>query len=360
MMQAKILFFFPALGAGGLERVLSVLSSSFAEHYSHVEYIMWHDKPQFYDIDERVKIVSTAKECDSTSLWKRLFWLRKYVAESKPDLVMSFSTPFNMIALTALAGSGVKVVVAERNDPAHFRWGHILKMIRNLLYSTADGILVQTETERRHLCYPLSKKAVVIPNPLFMDNSLVGSALNTDNKHLIVSVSRLVPQKRNDLLINAFRKFVVFHPDYQLVIFGDGPEKTRLNDQISRLGLGTSVHLLGNISQLWERMKSAEMFVMASEYEGMSNALLEAMALGLPCISTKVSGAIDIIEDRKNGLLVEINDEDALLAAMQNLADDVKIRTELGENASRIAGSFDVKKISRLWIDYIDMRVKDE
>ena len=354
MKKTKLFFFSPSLAAGGLERVLSVLSKPMADHYDEVTYITWHDKPVFYEIDNRVKIICVEKECGSNSILKKILWFNKYVLNGKPDLLISFSTPFNMIALTALAGSGIKVVVAERNDPAHFRWGWFAKQFRDLLYCTADGILVQTETCKNHLRGLLSKRAIVIPNPLLMDQNLIGSALRTEKTHLIVSASRLVPQKRNDLIIKVFARFLESHSDYSLTIYGDGPEREKLVEQVSQLGIEEKVLLPGNVKNIWEKIKGAEMFVMASEYEGMSNALLEAMCLGLPCISTKVSGAVDFINDGENGLLVDINDEEALFKAIQKLADNKELRNEIGKKARFVAEELDSSKIAVRWIEYIN------
>lgn len=348
------MIFCPALIAGGLERVLSVLSGTLASHYDKVTYITWHDLPVFYDIDKRVNVVCIEKETGSHSTWKRMKWLRRYVKCEKPDILISFSTPFNMISLAALIGAGIKVVVSERNDPAHFRWGGLAEIFRNVLYLRADGILVQTESSKKHLWKPLSKRSVIIPNPLMIERDIVGYAVKSEIEHVIITASRLVPQKRNDLIVKVFSKFNKTHPNHKLFIFGEGPERERLQLLIKELNLTNSVEMPGVVNNLWERMKAAEMFVMASEYEGMSNSLLEAMALGLPCISTKVSGAIEVIKDGKNGLLVDINDEDTLLEAMTELAEHKELRECLGAEACLIADDLSLMKVSAIWTNYID------
>lgn len=334
--------------------MLSVLSGTMASHYDEVTYITWHDLPIFYEIDNRVNVVCAEIECGSHSSWKRMKWLRRYVKEGKPDALISLSTPFNMIALTALAGLRTKVIVSERNDPVYFRWGKLAKLFRNVLYLKADGILVQTKTSQTHLWHPLICKSTIIPNPIMMDKTTVGSAILSCKKHIIITASRLVPQKRNELIISTFAKFLNGHPDYMLEICGEGFERRRLEGLICNLGVEKSVFLSGTVSDIWDRMKNAEMFVMASEYEGMSNSLLEAMALGLPCISTRVSGATDIIVDGDNGMLVDVNDEKELLNAITKMADDESMRTKLGRNAVNIAGKYNISKVSTSWLEYID------
>lgn len=358
MKKTKVFFFCPALIAGGLERVLSVLSGTLASHYDEVTYITWHNLPVFYDIDIRVKVVCAEKECSSHSVWKRMKWLRRYVKRERPDIVISFSTPFNMISLAALVGVGVKVVISERNDPAHFRWGWLAKKMRDILYSTADGILVQTETCKKHLSKRLAKTATIIPNPVLMGTKYIGCALNSEKDPTIVTVARLVPQKRLDMLINAFAQFHFSHPNYHLAIYGEGNEREFLQKLIYDMQLTKAVSLYGAVGNIWEKMKCAEMFVMASEYEGMSNALIEAMCLGLPCISTKVSGAVDLIRDGENGLLVDVGDKNGLLKCMRELADNSQMRLELGKNATEISKGYSMDKVFGAWYRYIDHMVK--
>lgn len=178
MKKSKVFFFCSSLGVGGMERVLSRLSYSFANHYVEVTYILWYELSVFYEIDKRIKIISAEVECGSSSLWRKMIWLRHYVKSQKPDVLISFSAPFNMIALTSLIGqTETKIVVAERNDPAHFRWG-ALKYLRNWLYRFSEGIVAQTDTCKMHLDKALSKKCVVIPNPILMDKTDLGGGIS--------------------------------------------------------------------------------------------------------------------------------------------------------------------------------------
>lgn len=354
MSDAKIFIFCPALITGGLERVLSILSSPLSHQYREVKYVLWYEKSQFYQLDKRVKVISIEKECGSCGMYKKMNWLRQFVKKEKPNILISLSTPFNMISLFSLLGTGIRIIISERNDPAHFRWGRIAKIFRNILYLNADGILVQTESSKNNLWKPLLKRAVIIPNPLMIERDIIGVAFKSEKEHVIITASRFVPQKRIDLIIRVFGKFIKKHPNYKLFIYGEGPERVRLQLLVKELDLTSSVEMPGVVINLWEKMKVAEMFVMASEYEGMSNSLLEAMALGLPCISTKVSGAIDIIKNGKNGLLVDINDEKALLEAMVELAEQKDLRESLGKEACHIADDLSLMKVSSMWTSYID------
>lgn len=355
--SAKINFFCPALTSGGLERVISILSTPFADCYDHVMILTWYEKPVFYEIDKRIKIVSIEKEIQSNNSIIKLWWLRRYVKNNKPNVFVSFSAPFNMIALISLLFLNVKVVVSERVDPASFRWGWYKKIIRDVLYFFADGIIVQTESSKSHLYKYLQNKASVIPNPVNMPNNMVGSAIKTNSQPLVITATRLAKQKKLDLLISAFSVFYKTHSNYRLVIYGEGRERESLDALVRENKLQNIVMMPGVSDNLWEEMKSARMFILTSSFEGMSNSLIEAMCLGLPCISTKVSGSIDYIENGVNGLLIGLDDEKSLTDYMSRIADDDILAQSLANNAKMIYDQLNVKRVSCLWINEISKYV---
>lgn len=160
------------------------------------------------------------------------------------------------------------------------------------------------------------------------------------------------------MLISAFSKFSKSHPDYKLLIWGEGDERGELENQINELSLEQKVLLPGVSENIFQELSKGEIFVLSSNFEGMPNTLIEAMCLGLPCISTKVSGATDLIKDGVNGLLIEINAENQLIMAMEKLTGDDSLRKEIGENASKIYDELNVEVISNKWIKYIENFVK--
>lgn len=357
-MSKRIAFFCASLQAGGAERVLSVLSKPLADYYDEVQYIMWYEKPVFYHMDDRVKLVSVEKESGDNKNLKKMSWLRQYVRVVKPDLLISFSAPFNMISLASLIFTNQKIVAAERVDPRSFRWGKHLEIARNLLYKRADGILAQTQYSKNYFSGDLYNKSDVIYNPVVMSADIVGSAIKTPKRNVIITAARLESQKRQDLLIEVFAEFKKNHPNYELHIYGDGTKLGELKALSSKLGIADFVKFPGVVNDLWKKMKSCRMFVMTSLFEGMSNSLIEAMCLGLPCISTKVSGAVDLIKSNENGVLIDIDDRAALLKGMNSIADDDAYAKNIGINASKLYDSLNVDSISRQWISYIDMMIK--
>lgn len=350
------MIFCGSLTHGGAERVLSILSTPFAEHYDSVDYVTWYDLPVFYTIHPKIRLICMEKEVGK-SFVKKVQWFRRYVNRSQPSLVVSFSTPFNMIALLASIGSKTKVVVAERNDPRSFRWGWILKKCRDILYHKAVGILVQTEHNKNYFTGKLLDKTSVIYNPIAMPSGMVGSATKIQKRPLIVTAARLVPQKQQALLIECFARFSSNHPEYKLEIYGTGPELANLQHKADECGVRDKVFFPGNVHDLWQRILPAQMFIMTSLFEGMSNSLIEAMCLGLPCISTKVSGATDLLKHGINGFLVDIGDKDEICKCMEQIASDEQMALIMGSKASEVYNILNVEQISRQWIEYISNMV---
>ena len=195
----------------------------------------------------------------------------------------------------------------------------------------------------------LQKKIEVIYNPIFLEDHLVGSSLTTEKQKLIISIGRLETQKNQKMLIRAFSIFERNHPDYQLVIYGEGSQRGELEGLVSELNLTGRVLLPGVVKNVFECLQKAEVFVLSSYFEGMPNTLLEAMCIGVPSVSTKVSGAVDLIEDGKNGYLTEIDDCNMLASRIELLADDPELRFKIGERSSHL---YDILKVVFKNIEY--------
>lgn len=352
--MSRLLISCGALTNGGAERVLSILSGSFADNFESVTYVMWVEAPVFYKIDPRVKIVSIEKEASSKNLLKRMIQFRKYIKSTCPDVILSFLTPFNMLVLTSLLGVNKKMIVAERNDPYQIPGGRFMAAIRNCLYRRATGILVQTHYAASYFKGSSARKTHVIYNPTFMDRSLVGSAASCSKEDIIVSVGRLHPQKDQKTLIKAFSIFKKQHPSYKLVIYGEGPSRAELESYIDALNLKKSVFLPGTTTDILDKMKTARVFVLSSLMEGMSNAMIEAMCLGIPVISTKVAGATELIADGENGFLVDQRDPDAIAERMAAITDDMPFAEHLSRNAVKLYDMLSRENIVPQWINYIN------
>lgn len=352
--MSKLIVSGATLAAGGAERVLSVLSTPLADRYDTVIYVMWLDVPIFYDTDKRVKKVCIEREVGSKSNIKKMLWFRKFIEKEHPDVLLSFLEPFNIRVLLSTMGLGIKTYVAERNDPHGVNKYWIIDQFEKLVYRLADKILVQTETIKKFFDGALAERTTVIYNPVNLQQEMVGKALTVEKKRRIVSVARLTPQKNNDVLIKAFAKFSENHPDYTLTIYGIGELGEELKFLADSLGIGDKVSMPGASKTIHEDILDAEMMCLVSSREGMSNSMIESMCLGLPCICTKVSGAIDLIKDGENGLLVDIGDVDGLVEKMNLIADKPDKAKEIGINASQLYQVLNKDKICKEWLDVLE------
>lgn len=350
-MSKKYIFFIGTLCDGGAERVVSILSGKMAEQGMDVEILTYYDRPVFYKIDSRVKISSVEKFTEKKSLFYNLMWIRHYFQEHA-QFVISFLAPFNIVSIVANLGTGIPMIVADRNDPAKVPTNLLTRKLRNFLYRFADGVVLQTEKNKEYFCNTVQKKGVVIYNPIELGKNQ-GIALRTQKEKIFVSAGRLMPQKNQKMLIDAFGEILKTHPDYRLVIYGEGPERNHLESLVREKEIQDSVFLPGSISNLHEQMKCAKLFVLTSDYEGMPNALIEAMCLGLPVISTKVSGATDLILDHENGILVEVGNQEKLQDAMLELIENPELAAHLANKAVELNETLELSKIMNQWIDFI-------
>lgn len=344
----RYIFFIGTLKNGGAERVVSILASCMAERGENVEILTYYDRPVAYEMHPNVSIKIVEKMNCNTSKLKNLLWIRKYFKQNA-KIVISFLAPFNILALTANLGTGVPIIVADRNDPTKVPANIVVRKVRDFLYRFADGVVVQTEKNKEYFCKQIQNKCKVIYNPVDL-KEYAGIALKTPKEKKIVTAGRLMPQKNQKMMIRAFANVLKIHPEYKLVIYGDGPSRNELENLVGELNIKGSVRFPGNVSDLHERMKDAEFFVLSSYYEGMPNALIEAMCMGLPSISTKVSGATDLIEDHTNGLLVENNQQEELEKAMFEMIENKELVSKIGENSVKLNEKLKLSKIIEMWM----------
>lgn len=354
--MSKLIVCMGTLLAGGAERVLCSLSTAFADAYDEVEYVMWLPSDVFYDIDPRVKITSVVEGSGSNNRLLQAWWFRRKVKREKPTMILSFMVMCNFIVCASLFGLKCNVVVSERNDPRHFKHGQRLRNFIYWLYSrnNVKGVVVQTKPNKSYLPANLQHKAVVIYNPVNIPTATYGLGLRSDKKDIIVSVGRLQLQKAHDVLIRSFAKFHQEFPHYKLIIYGEGTRRDSLQALIRELGLEESVSLPGRIKEVPQAIAEAKMFVLTSKFEGMSNALLEAMAVGIPCVSTKVSGSTDLITDHESGLLVDVGDVDGVAEAMAFVANHPHEANMFAVNACKVIEQLRLPRISKIWVDYLD------
>lgn len=350
-MSKRYIFFVGTLSSGGAERVISILSKQMAEQNIDVEILTYYDRPVFYELSSKVKYTTVEGSTHKHNKIYNLLWIRRYFKENARTII-SFLAPFNIMAIIANIGTKIPIIVADRNDPQRVPGNLIIRKLRDFLYMFADDVVVQTKKNKSYFSKRIQNKSCVIYNPVNLgENS--GVALKTLKEKKIVTAGRLMPQKNQKMLIEAFVEILKKYPEYRMVIYGDGPSRENLEFLIKSLNIEENVVMPGSIAALHDEIKNAEIFVLSSDYEGMPNALIEAMCLGLPVISTKVSGATDLIENRKNGLLVEVGNCEELKTAMFDFIENKELARMCAENAIQLNKELEVTRITKQWVDVI-------
>lgn len=351
IMSKRIVIFDGTLKQGGAERVISILSRYMHNAGDKVEILLYHDAEIFYDIHPDVKITSVEHESGTKNIMKNLLWMRNFIKKNA-DIILSFLAPFNILALVAHIGLKSKIVVADRNDPRFVPENKFVRLIRNVLYNLADGIVLQTSQNKAYFGKAIQTKSTVIFNPIDLDEK-VGLALKTTKKKKIVSVGRLMPQKNQKMLFDAFAIISVQYPDYELYVYGEGPEREKLTQYANKLGIGEKVHLPGSVKNVFEQIADAELFVLSSNFEGMPNALIEAMCIGLPCITTRVSGAEDLVKEGINGSIVDVGNTEQLVEKIKVFLSNPLKRQMCSIKATELNDQLATNRIMHEWVEYL-------
>lgn len=343
----KIIFITDSMSSGGAERVISVLANHFADKHN-VEIICLSGIKSFYPLKNSITL-TCLESIYGKNLLKKFVWLFKNIKSD--TIVIAFMVNVYIFTLAALLFKGVKVIVSERNDPT----AHALpiRIMRKLLIRRAQRLVVQTQDIASYFPKWMRDRIDIVYNPI-SDRYIWKSALGATKEKVIVTVGRLSPQKNHRMLINAFSNINILHPDYILHIYGDGEIRKQTEDYIHSLGLDGKVILKGKSNQLADILPHAEIFAMSSDYEGMSNALIEAMYMGIPVVTTAVSGTKELIENGKNGFVVPIRDEKAFTEALIKLVESEELRKQFATEEINIINKVQPSVIFEQWEKIID------
>lgn len=352
----KIGFYINVIGGGGAERVVANLANQFSEDNNEVIVITSIRHEREYLLNERVKRYNLEEEEITGRLKKnisRISKLRKIVKSEKMDILISFMAEPNFRAVLATIGLRTKCMISVRNDPNREYAGRIGKFLGQHLLPLADACVFQTTEAQAWFPSKLQKKSTIIPN-----------AVKEEFFHikrdripgLIVTCGRLTSQKNHTLLIDAFCQIASDCPEALLQIYGEGELRRQLQKHIDSTQYRDRISLMGATNNVPEVLAKADIFVLSSDYEGMPNALMEAMAAGVACISTDCpcGGSKMLLDSDKYRMLVPIKDTSALSNAMKQYLNDPQLVNEVGFYLHKCAKKFTPDRVLAYWQSYIN------
>jgi glycosyltransferase involved in cell wall biosynthesis len=354
----RIAFVIPSLGAGGAERVASLLANDWTAH-GHEVTLVTFDNPgaePFFALNSEVGLRGLAAPADRRSTWgklgtnlARVSRLRSVLREVHPGVIVAFMTEANVIALWAAEGLGVPVVISERNQPERPGLGIIHKLARRLTYPKASAIVVQTDAIASWAKARFHVPVHVIPNPVRLD---AGEARREQGRdQWLMSLGRLTQQKGFDVLIRSFAALASKYPDWRLKIYGEGPDRAYLERLRAEYGCEERIVLPGLVKDSAEALSKANLFVLPSRFEGYPNALLEALACGLPVIATSApGGTVEILANGAYGMLVPPDDVAAMTTALDALLSTPELRDAYAWKARRAVAELDIGVIGNRWL----------
>lgn len=388
--RKEILLLIPRMAGGGAERVIGILADGFAKAGYDTTLMITNQKlcdMVGYEISGKVKVLSMldmlAPESHKATYWfmkqKTRVWgtiteilhrpvadklayetflwqnhrhiecLREYLREHPKATMIAFLQPTVNVALLANAGLSNKLIISERADPARYKLNRYMPYFAEKWYPKADGIVFQSESAQS--CFPqnIIEKSTVIYNPL---NPRLPKPYLGQRRKTVVNFCRLTAQKNLPLLIDAFARFVEDYPEYQLEIWGEGEAEQEVRDYITNQAMGEKIILKPFDATLHTQIRDCAMFVSSSDYEGMSNSMLEALAIGLPtvCTDCPAGGARAIIRDHENGLLTPVGDSEALYRAMKEIAESPELAQTFSQNGAKIRDELSVDVIAQKWM----------
>nr|WP_319520915.1 glycosyltransferase [uncultured Sphaerochaeta sp.] len=356
----SIFFYISDLDKGGAQRVICTLSNLFSEKGYKITIVTTAFCTSAYQLNKEITHRTLdVSEFDTKKpfLWKNIIRNRRFVKlvkVYKPDVIITFLEREIYRVLSIKKILKVPIIVSFRNAPNMDYSTFIKRNLIKLLINRADGIVYQTQEAYQFFYKNYHNNHIIILNPI--NPKFLDVRLSPIKKKSIVTVGKLYPQKNHKLLIDSFNIISQEFPDYILEVYGEGSLRQTLQAQIELLRLEKRVFLRGITDSIENSIKNASLFVLSSNYEGISNALMEAMVLGLPVISTDCpcGGSSVLIRNRENGILVPTGNEVELANAIRELLSDQYLSKKLGQEASKLRDIVNPEKISVTWEEFIN------
>ena len=353
----RILFCLGSMTKGGAERVVANLSNWLVKENT-IGIIVTPPDKSMYELNKNIYFMTLDDVNDKNNnvIFKnirRVKKLNKYIKDFNPDIILSFLPEPSYRILFLKPFNKKKVIVSVRNDPKVEYKSILNKLIMKILYRRADGFVFQTEEAKKYFSKKIQERSVIIPNPINPD--FICKPFDGVRDKTIVTVGRLEKQKNHKLLIDSFNLLKDEFKDYKLLIYGTGSLENELKEYVKSLNLDKVVLFKGQVDNIKDEIYKSGLFVLSSDYEGMPNALMEAMAIGIPCVSTDCpcGGASFLIKDGENGFLVPIDNKEQLSRKIKEVLNNPELAKKISINANKISEIVDPIVINDKWLNYI-------
>lgn len=346
----RILFVVSQLKVGGAAKMIKYVANICTTRFKEVTLATYYNDFTPDDVLPSVHRINLNVKAAKVPIWrmKALWRLKKVIKAGRYDIVCSFLPDVSTMSRIATKGLDIITVSAERGDP--FQFSKFWKRIIEWTYEKSDYCFFQLEQARDFFGESVIRHSFVIPNPYIPVEGITPYC--GERKKTIVSAGRFAEQKRFDILIRAFAKVYEKHPDYRLVLYGEGDCKQSYVSLAEELGIIKYVDFPGYIKNVAANIREDGIFVLSSDYEGIPNSLIEAMSVGLPCVATDCTpgGACFLTDKGKRGLLIPRHDIDEMAKAICRLIDNTVLAETLSKEAEKIVEVLDIEVINKLWI----------
>jgi GalNAc-alpha-(1->4)-GalNAc-alpha-(1->3)-diNAcBac-PP-undecaprenol alpha-1,4-N-acetyl-D-galactosaminyltransferase len=355
----KLTLISSSLDVGGAERVMSIIANYWAAKGWQITILTFDDgsEPPFYDLDRRIDYRPLGIKNRDGYLFsalkhnlRRIKILKKSIAASRPDVVISFVNTTNIMTLLACWGLKVPTIVSEHVHPAFGQLSKACELLQKWIYRRANLITVQTHSALSFFPSSQGYNTFVLPNLVEIPEAeTIESQLNTDDRYLL-AIGKLNHQKGFDLLIRAFAQICETHPEWNLTILGEGEMRAELEALCVQLGLQDRVFMPGVVRNVDAHLRRADIFALTSRFEGFPVTLCEAMACGVPVIAADcLSGPREIVHNNIDGLLVVADNVDALAVGLDLLMSDPVKRQYFSHHAPSVLDRFGVEPVMAMW-----------
>lgn len=359
----KLLFLNTNIGYGGASKMIVWVANQCAKRGHEVTFLTYREKEVHQPLISQVNLVQESLEGanGNSNAIATVKWLHDFIKTNRFDLGVAFLSPSILRMAIAAKGTNMKVVFSHRGDPYYNRTVNSLKsMVINWLntwaFNQADGYVFQTKMAKAYYGKDIQNKSDVIPNPI---HPLQRTEKREGNiRKSFVAIGRLdLKQKRQDLMIEAFNLISSRYPDFRFEIYGDGEDEVEVKQMVAS---NHKIHLMGKTRNVVDAIQNAWATVLSSDFEGIPNALLESMSLGIPSISTDCSpgGAAMLIRNKENGLLTPRGDVKALAEAMEYTILHHAAAESMGEMGKEVNELYSEDIISQKWIDLFEKVLK--